>query len=112
MPAGDPQIGGIIRSARESMGLSQSDLARKISVPKQTISLVEINKRTPSLKVFSRLVHALDISADRALDHLRDERALEDEQFFYGYLALNERDKRVLQSVLRALQDDVPEKQG
>ncbi len=100
MPAGDPQIGGIIRSARESMGLSQSDLARKISVPKQTISL------------FSRLVHALDISADRALDHLRDERALEDEQFFYRYLALKKRDKRVLQSVLRALQDDVPEKQG
>jgi hypothetical protein len=62
--------------------------------------------------VFSRLVHALDISADRVLDPLRHERALEHEQFYYGYLALDKRLQRVMQNVLRALQDDVSEKQG
>jgi transcriptional regulator with XRE-family HTH domain len=112
MPAGTPQIGGIIRSARESMGLSLSELAKLSSVPKQTIGLVENNKRMPSLKVFCRLVHALDISADRVVYPHRASRALEHEQFFNGYLALDKHEQRFMQIILRALRHDASEKQS
>ncbi len=109
MSAVIPLIGDIMRSARKDLGLSQSDLSKKCSIPKQTIGLVENNRRMPSYEVFYRLVHALDISADRVVCPHRAKNVQKHEQFFNGYLGLDERGQRFMQHVLRALQNDVSE---
>ncbi len=111
MSAEIPQIGGIILSARKSMGLTQAELSEKSSVPKQTISLVENNRRNPSYEVFWRLVHALEISSDLLVYPHRADYSAEQVQFIKEYLDLDVRWQRFLQIVLRALPYDVPEKQ-
>ncbi len=112
MPAEFPQTGGIIRSARENLGLTQAELGKKSRIPKETISLVENNRRILYSDAFCRLVHALDISADRFAYPRRARCSLEDEQFINGYLALPKQNQWFLRIVLRALQHDGPEKQG
>lgn len=64
MNIGIMPMGDIVRSAREARCLSQTALAKKIAVSKQTVIAVEKNQRNPTYEVFCRLVHALDISAD------------------------------------------------
>jgi transcriptional regulator with XRE-family HTH domain len=112
MSAEMPQIGGIVRSAREAMELTQSELAKKIAVSKQTIIAVENNQRYPSFEVFYRLVHALDISADLIVFPHRMTYTLEQEQFIRELFSRDERDQRIFHYLLRALRQDVPEKQG
>jgi transcriptional regulator with XRE-family HTH domain len=116
MPADKSQIGGIVRSAREAMGLTQEDLAKKCSVSKHTVLAVENNQRKPSFDVFCRLVHALDISADLIVYPHRTVYTLEQEQFIRELLACTEKEQRIafalIQCLLRALRHDVSEKQG
>jgi transcriptional regulator with XRE-family HTH domain len=115
MSAAIPQIGGIVRSARESLGLTQSELARKTSVSKHTILMVENNQRYPSFEVLYRLVHALDISADLIVCPHRLTCTPEQERFIREFLSCDDREQKILEKLfrclLRALRQDVPEKQ-
>lgn len=115
MPISISPVGDIVRSAREAKSLSQSALAKKIAVSKQTVIAVEKNQRNPTYEVFCRLVHALDISADLIVYPDRVPYTLEQEQFIRELLACGEREQRIaiatLQTLLRALRQDEPEKQ-
>jgi putative transcriptional regulator len=112
MPAENPQIGGIVRSARKGIGLSQYDLSEKSGVSKNTINAVENNKRAPSLMVFIRLVRALGVSADLFVHPDRVSYTPEQEQFVGEMLTCNERERKDLRYLLRALRHDVSEKQS
>ncbi len=116
MSADIPQIGGIVRSAREAMGLTQSELARRISASKHTVLMVENNQRYPSFEVFYRLVHALDISADLIVYPRQAACTLEQEQIIRELLGSDDHTQEIafklLHCLLRALRQDVPEKQG
>ncbi len=116
MSADIPQIGGIVRSAREAMGLTQPELAKKTSVSKQTIIAVENNHGYPSYEVFYRLVHALDISAELIVYPHRVSCTLEQEQLIRELLGSDDRTQEIafklLHCLLRALRQDVPEKHG
>lgn len=59
----------MLKSKRESAGLTQWDLAHKSKVKRQLISLIEINKRNASYSTAVKLAAALGLSA-------RDRRAL------------------------------------
>jgi len=48
-----------IRLAREIVGLSQLQLAKKADLTPSYVSLLESDRRTPSVKVMGRLAYAL-----------------------------------------------------
>ncbi len=112
MPAEIPQIGGIVRSARKSMGLTQPELAEKSHVSQRTIASVESDESKPSFKVFCQLIDALYLSAEQLARPHRALHTLEDDQFINEYLDCNDHEKIALRDYLRALRHNGPEKQG
>jgi transcriptional regulator with XRE-family HTH domain len=57
-------VGKTIRALREAQGLSQAELAKRAELTSSFLSLVENDRRMPSLKVLSRISDALNVSAD------------------------------------------------
>lgn len=51
----------IIKKARERMGLSQDDLARKVNEKASVIRLIESGKMKPNLMIGKKLEHALRV---------------------------------------------------
>lgn len=56
-------LGDRIRDARKRMGLSQETLAEKARLHRTYISLLERNKKSPTVETLFRLCKALEISA-------------------------------------------------
>lgn len=48
------------RQYRQSIGISQTELARRVQVARQTINLIENNKYNPSLDLCIRLAQVLE----------------------------------------------------
>ena len=101
------KLGDIIRSARESKGLSQAALADKIRVSTRTIIAIEKNQRNPTFEVLYQLVHALDVSANQIFYPDQETLTTEQDQFIREFLACNANEQRIalatLQSLIRAL---------
>ena len=57
-------IGDKLRILRESMGMTQDDLAEATGMNRVTIAKYEIGKIEPKSKSLSRLAAALDVSTD------------------------------------------------
>jgi transcriptional regulator with XRE-family HTH domain len=55
------KYGKAIRICRAARGLSQKDLATKISLDSSHISLIEAGKRTPSLDTIERIAKSLNV---------------------------------------------------
>lgn len=62
-----------IRAARETAGLSQSELARAAGVPQPNMSAYENGRRVPSPDVLSRIRAALRVAPSERLRRHRDE---------------------------------------
>ena len=62
-----------LRSLRNTLGLSLSDLAARTNLSPSTISRIETGKRAISLDVLQPLAHALHVSVDALLDMSGDE---------------------------------------
>jgi transcriptional regulator with XRE-family HTH domain len=56
-------IGGELRKAREAVGLTQEELAFKAGVHRTYVSLLEREKKSPTLSMLFRLCQAMGISA-------------------------------------------------
>jgi transcriptional regulator with XRE-family HTH domain len=56
------QIATAIRSLRHRIGLSQRQLALRMSVPRTYVSKIENEKATPTLSSLARLARALDVT--------------------------------------------------
>lgn len=54
-----------IRIARETQGQSQSALARKIGITRQTLSAIEANKQEPSLQIGLRIAQTLGYTVEQ-----------------------------------------------
>ena len=52
-------IGDNIRRLREEMGMSQADLAKKLSISDKTVSSWEVNRTEPKLEMIEALCVAL-----------------------------------------------------
>ncbi len=111
-----PRIGSIVRSARESRGLTQIALADIIGVSKQTIGEIENDRRFPSYEVFYWLMHAMNTSSDFFIFHTSEVCPLKHHQMHRELNVSNEREQKIVdtvtQSLLWALRHDEPEKQG
>lgn len=64
-------IGGRIRYLRQSMGMTQAELAEKLGVTPATVSKYELNIREPNLKTLRLLTEILHISADELIKDYR-----------------------------------------
>ena len=60
-------FGQEIRQARLKAGITQEELAVRAHVTREYVSLLELNKRMPTLPVYVRLCRALGISATKLL---------------------------------------------
>lgn len=56
------RFGAALRSARESVGISQEDLANRAGLHRTYVSLIERGQRTASIAVVEKLAAALDTS--------------------------------------------------
>ncbi len=69
-------IGEKIKNLRESEGLTQEEVAEKVGVSKEFISMVESGKRNPSLEVLSKIASIFSKEASYFMDTKRDDFAL------------------------------------
>ena len=66
-------LGEELRNARERSGLSQEELAFRAEVSRQYVSLLELDKKTPTVDVLIRLCIAMDVSAGEIISRLEKE---------------------------------------
>jgi len=66
-------IGQEIRNVRIKAGLSQEKLASMANVHRTYISLLERNKKSPTLEVFFRICRALRVSPSKLLSKIENE---------------------------------------
>ncbi|HXE91094.1 MAG TPA: helix-turn-helix transcriptional regulator [Terriglobales bacterium] len=68
------QLAAAIRTLRQRTGLSQRQLALRMSVPRTYVSKIENEKATPTLSSIERLARALEVSVPELLNggHSRD----------------------------------------
>lgn len=62
------QVATAIRSLRLRIGLSQRQLALRMSVPRTYVSKIENEKATPTLSSLARLARALDVTVPDLLN--------------------------------------------
>jgi transcriptional regulator with XRE-family HTH domain len=65
---GHLQLASAIRSLRQRSGLSQRQLALRMSVPRTYVSKIENEKATPTLSSLERLARALEVSVPDLLN--------------------------------------------
>ena len=61
-----------IRARREDAGLTQTDLAGRIGVTRQTLIAIEQGKYSPSLEMAFQIVRVLDVPFDAAFQYPED----------------------------------------
>ncbi|MDD5537807.1 MAG: helix-turn-helix transcriptional regulator [Candidatus Omnitrophica bacterium] len=57
-------FGQRVKAIRQSLNMSQEELAGKLGVTPQHISAIELDKRMPSLDFLARLAKELDVTTD------------------------------------------------
>ena len=65
-------LGQEIRKARLRAGMTQEELAAKSRLTREYISLLELDKRMPTIPVYVRLCRSLGISAPGLIEKLED----------------------------------------
>jgi ribosome-binding protein aMBF1 (putative translation factor) len=60
----------LLRKARNDAGLTQEELAQKVKLTREYISLLEHGKRLPTILVFMRLARALGTSPAELIEKL------------------------------------------
>ncbi len=61
------QVGGRVRTRRQSLKLTQEELARELGVTHQHVSRIESNQAAPSLDLLVMLSRRLGVSTDHLL---------------------------------------------
>ena len=57
-------LGSLVKSARRSRGMTQTQLAELLSISTRYLKAIENSGRKPSYDLLVRMVHELDIPAD------------------------------------------------
>ncbi len=98
-----PQMGRILRKSREAKGLTQKEVAKRAQIALRTFIDIENNKRFPTHEVFYRILHVLDISADRIFWPEKVINSTEQEQVIREFMACSELEQGVISKTMRAL---------
>ncbi len=57
-------VGARIREVRKAHGLSQSELARRSGVARQTINTTEMSRNVPTIETLQKLADGLEVSVE------------------------------------------------
>lgn len=76
----DQALGQALRKLRTERGWSQSDLALRVEMDRNYLSLIELGRSSPSVRMLMRLCMALDVHAGALLDDV--ERRVQAQQQF------------------------------
>ena len=60
-----PTLGGVLKAARVRCGLTQKQLASRVSAAESYLAYLETDQRQPSLELLSRLAQALQLAPDK-----------------------------------------------
>lgn len=103
-------LGERLRSLRERKNLSQTELAKWMNLPNQSISNYERDYRKPPFEVIQKLADFYEVSIDYLLgreqyvtgtEKVKDIKSfLKEGIFFYGNIPLDEQDLQFLRSCL------------
>lgn len=85
-------LGNRLKSLREENGLTQEELAKKLSVSKSAISYYENGKRIPTVDNFHKLASILNVSFDYLVGNDYFEIADDDVSSYGMYMAKEEID--------------------
>ena len=80
--AGDQALGLAARKLRSERGWSQADLALRVGMDRNYLSLIELGRNSPSVRMLMRLCLALDVRAADLLDDV--ERRVQVQKPFAG----------------------------
>ena len=80
--AGDQALGLAVRKLRTERGWSEADLALRVGMDRNDLSLVELGRNSPSVRMLMRLCMALDVRAADLLDDV--ERRVQAQKPFEG----------------------------
>ena len=80
--AGDQALGLAVRKLRSERGWSQADLALRVGMDRNYLSLIELGRNSPSVRMLMRLCLALDVRAADLLDDV--ERRVQVQKPFEG----------------------------
>lgn len=64
----DQALGQALRKLRTERGWSQSELALRVEMDRNYLSLIELGRNSPSVRMLMRLCMALDVRAAEVLD--------------------------------------------
>ena len=78
----DQALGPVMRKLRTKRGWSEADLALRLGMDRNYLSLVELGRNSPSVRMLMRLCMALDVRAADLLDDL--ERRVQAQKPFEG----------------------------
>ncbi len=99
-------LGSKIQTYRRQKGLTQFQLAEKIGLSEKHISKIESGIHQPSITVFFKLIHALEISLDEFGINIAEEK----QSIKYNVLKLiydmNDRELAFLFPILKVLKDN------
>lgn len=65
-------FGTLLKNARLRAEMTQEDLAQKAALTREYVSLLERDKRTPTIEVFIRLVRAVGLSPAEVIAQIDD----------------------------------------
>ena len=94
-----------LKQLRKEKGITQTDLAKALSVSSGTVAMWEIGKRKPSFEMFDRLTEGLDRRIDYILGASDDASPLkvaEGEAVVTGNWIVNEEYEDIMLSLWRA----------
>ena len=72
----DQALGQALRKLRTEKGWAQSDLALRAGMDRNYLSLIELGRNSPSVRMLLRLCQALDVPASAVLDDVQRRVAL------------------------------------
>lgn len=77
----DQALGQTLRKLRTERGWSQSELALRAGMDRNYLSLIELGRNSPSVRMLMRLCAALDVSAADVLTDIERRMALQQKLF-------------------------------
>ena len=95
-----------LKEIRLAKGLTQEDISAKLGIEPSNYSNFETGKTTPSVQTLSKIIEAMNISANEVFEyeHFEDEKKLDEiNQAIYSKLSLNK--KIAVYKILRTIED-------
>jgi transcriptional regulator with XRE-family HTH domain len=90
------EFGSRLKSLRESIGLTQNDLANKLHTARSTITLYENGKNEPDFKTLIKIADLFNVSTDYLLGRTNER---------YNLNLLNENNKDLLLKLFEAVNE-------